>query len=73
MFDISKQSVKIECPNCKHSISVTLNQIAEQVLVNCICGQEIQLQDSNGTNKKAIDEVSKSLEELEKTIRQLGK
>lgn len=72
MYDISKQSVKIECPNCKNSIPVTLNQIAEQVLVKCICGQEIQLQDSNGTNKKAIDEVNKSFKDLEKSIRQLS-
>lgn len=73
MYDISKQSVKIECPNCKNSIPVTLNQIAEQVLVKCICGQEIQLQDSNGTNKKAIDEVNKSFKDLEKSIRKLSK
>lgn len=73
MYDISKQSLKIECPNCKNSIPVTLNQIAEQVLVKCICGQEIQLQDSNGTNKKAIDEVNKSFKDLEKSIRKLSK
>jgi hypothetical protein len=73
MMDISKESVKIECPDCKKSISVTLNQVAQEVMVNCICGQEIQLKDSKGTSKKAIEDVNKSLKDLEKAIKKLGK
>ncbi len=72
-MDISKESVKIECPDCKKSISVTLNQVAQEVMVNCICGQEIQLKDSKGTSKKAIEDVNKSLKDLEKAIKKLGK
>ncbi len=49
MIDISKQSVKIDCPECKRSISVTIKQVANDALVKCSCGQGIQLQDSNGT------------------------
>ena len=41
MIDISNESVKIECPDCKHLISVNLKQVAEEIMVNCICGQEI--------------------------------
>lgn len=73
MIDISKQSVKIECPDCKHSISVTLKQVSEEVIVNCICGQEIQLKDSNGTSKKAIEDVNKSFKDLEKALKKLGR
>lgn len=73
MIDISKESVKIDCPNCKHSISVTFKQVAEEVMVNCICGQEIQLKDSNGTSKKAIKDVNKSFKDLEKALKKLGK
>lgn len=72
-MDISKESVNIECPDCKMSISVTLNQVAQEVMVNCICGQEIQLKDSKGTSKKAIEDVNKSLKDLEKAIKKLGK
>ena len=73
MMDISKQSVKIECPDCKKSISVTLKQVSDEVVVNCICGQEIQLKDSDGTSKKAIEDVNKSLKDLEKALKKLGK
>lgn len=33
MIDISKESVKIEYPNCKHSISVSLKQVAKEVVL----------------------------------------
>ena len=33
MIDISKQSVKIDCPECKRSISVTIKQVAHEALV----------------------------------------
>lgn len=73
MIDIGKESVKIDCPDCKHSISVTLKQVAEEVMVNCICGKEIQLKDSNRTSKKAIEDVNKSFKDLEKAFKKLGK
>ena len=73
MIDISKQSVKIDCPECKRSISVTLKQAADEALVKCSCGQEIQLHDSNGTNKKAIKDINKSFKDLENTFKKLGK
>lgn len=73
MIDISKESVKIDCPDCKHSISVTFKQVAEEVMLNCICGQEIQLKDSNGTRKNAIKDVNKSFKDLEKALKKLGK
>lgn len=33
MVDISKQAVKINCPECKRSISVTIKQVAAEALV----------------------------------------
>ncbi|MBK7682269.1 MAG: hypothetical protein IPJ26_07270 [Bacteroidetes bacterium] len=72
MIDISKQSVKIDCPECKRSISVTIKQVANDALVKCSCGQGIQLQDSNGT-KKSIKDINKSFKDLENTFKKLGK
>lgn len=69
MIDISKQSVKIDCPECKRSISVTIKQIADEALVKCSYGQGIQLQDSWGASKKAITDINKSFMDLEKTIK----
>jgi len=69
MIDISKQSVNVNCPECKGSIKVSLKQVADEVLVKCICGQSIQLKDSNGSSRKAIYDINKSLKDLKKMIR----
>ena len=73
MIDVSKQTVKVECSECNRSINVTLKQVANEALIECKCGQEIQLKDSNGTNKKAINDVNKSFKDLERTLKNFGK
>ncbi len=73
MIDISKQTVKVDCTECNRSINVTLKQVANEALIRCNCGQEIQLKDSNGTNKKAIRDVNKSFKDLERTLKNFGK
>ncbi len=73
MIDISKQSVKLDCPECKRSMTVTIKQVADEALIKCNCGQEIQLKDSNGTNKKAIRDINKSFKDLENTLKKFGK
>lgn len=73
MMDISNQTVKVQCSECNRSISVTLKQVANETLIRCNCGQEIQLEDSNGTNKKAIKDVNKSFKDLERTLKNFGK
>lgn len=73
MIDISKQSVNIDCPECERSISVTIRQVADEALIKCSCGQEIQLKDSNGTNQKAIRDINKSFKELENTLKKFGR
>lgn len=73
MIDISKQTVKVDCPECKRSITVSIKQIADEVLVKCTCGQGVQLRDSNGTNKKAIRDINKSFKDLENTLKNFGR
>jgi len=73
MIDISKQSVKIDCPECKRPISVTIKQVADETLVKCTCGQGIQLKDNDGTNKKAIRDINKSFKNLENTFKKIGR
>ena len=72
MIDISKQPVKIDCPECNRSMSVTLKQVANGALIKCNCGQEIQLK-SNSTNKKVIKDVNKSFKDFERTLKNFGK
>ena len=73
MIDISKQTVKVNCPQCKRSITVSLKQVADEVSVKCSCGQGIQLKDNNGTNRKAIHDINKSFKDLENTFKKFGR
>lgn len=73
MIDISKQRVKVECPECNRSINVTLKQVANEALIKCNCGHEIQLKDNNGSSKKAIKDVNKSFKDLERTLKNFEK
>ncbi len=73
MIDISTQTVNVNCPECNGSITISLKQVADEVIVKCKCGQEIQLSDSDGTNQKAIHDVNKSLKNLENTFINFGR
>jgi predicted RNA-binding protein Jag len=73
VIDISKQTVKINCPECKGSITVSLKQVADEIRVKCICGQSIQLKDSNGSSRKAIHDINKSFKDLENTFKKFGR
>jgi len=73
MIDISKRDVKIDCPNCKRSISVTFKEVADEISIKCICGQGIQLKDSDGSCRKAIHDINKSFKGLENTLKKLGR
>lgn len=73
MIDISKQTVKINCPECKRQHTVSLKQIADEIIVKCACGKSIKLTDKNGTNKKAIKDVNKAFKDLEDTLKNFGK
>lgn len=73
MIDISKQTVNINCPECKRSISVSLKQIADEVTVKCNCGQGIKLTDNRGPAKKSIRDLNKSFKDLENALKNFGR
>lgn len=73
MVDIGKQTVAMNCPQCKRITNVSIQQVADEALVKCICGQRIQLKDSGGSNRKAINDINKSFKDLDRTFRNLGR
>lgn len=73
MIDISKQTVKLDCPECKRGITVSLKQVADEATVKCFCGQSIKLNDKEGSAKKSIRDINKSFTDLEKAFKKLGK
>jgi peptide subunit release factor 1 (eRF1) len=66
MIDLNKKTVKIDCSKCKRSITVSLKEIADEVLIECDCGDTIQLIDRDGTNKKAIEKINNALKDFQK-------
>jgi len=73
MIDLGRQTLELDCPSCKRRFNVSLSQIANQALIKCNCGQEIQLKDNNGKNKKVINDVNKSLKDMENAFKKLGR
>lgn len=73
MFDISKQKVTISCPACGRMASVTLGQIGRQEVYNCGCGQSIQLIDKDRKGKKAMTDINRTMQNLEKTLKKFGR
>jgi hypothetical protein len=73
MIDISKQTVNLKCPNCKRSITASLNQVADEETVKCTCGQEIQLIDNNHSSRAVIHDINKSFKDLENTLKKIGR
>jgi ASC-1-like (ASCH) protein len=71
-MDISKNTIDVIC-SCKKKIKVTLKQVANQESIKCNCGDTIKLLDKNGATKKGINDVKKSFEQLQKTLRNFGK
>jgi hypothetical protein len=73
MIDISKQKVKIDCPECKSKVEVTMQQVADEKTVVCRCGQKIKLQDKDNSAKNGIKNMNKAFDDLNKTLKNFGK
>lgn len=71
MIDFNNQTIKISCPECKRSITVSLEQVANEEIVKCVCGQGIHLKDNNKSAKKSIGDMNKSFKNLENIFKKL--
>lgn len=72
MFDLGKQKIEVKC-SCGKKHSTTLQDVSNKKTIKCGCGISIQLQDSNGSVKKSVSTVNKSIGDLQKTLKKLGK
>lgn len=72
MFDLGKQKIEVKC-DCGRKHSVTLQDVSNRKTIKCGCGVSIQLQDSNGSVKENVSSVNKSIGDLEKMLKKLGK
>ena len=73
-MDISQSKVDVPCPKCKTNINVSLKQVEQQETVTCsACNSKINLIDKDGSAKKAVQDVNKSLKGLTDAIKKFGK
>ncbi len=74
MIDISKQEITINCPECNSPHKVTLGQVQNQEVIKCpVCNKNITLVDKDGSTRKSIASISKSLRDLEDSLSKFGK
>jgi hypothetical protein len=73
MIDIGKEKITLDC-GCGTKVTVTLAQIAKEAIVHCAgCGEQIQLRDDGGGAKRTIAKVKRSLDDLNRAFRRIGK
>ena len=72
MFDLGKQEINVSC-NCGRRHSVTLQDVTNRKNIRCGCGITIQLTDNAGSVRKSVSSVNKSMNDLEKMLKRLGK
>lgn len=68
MFDIGKQKVEVKC-DCGRKHYPTLQDVSNRKTINCGCGTPIQLQDSNGSVKRNVSKINKSVSDLDKCLK----
>lgn len=74
MIDISKKEVDVHCPKCTRTMKVRLAQVVAEETITCFnCSTNIKLVDKNGSAKKAVTDINKSLSDFEKAFKSLGK
>ncbi len=74
MLDISQQQIEVSCPACATKQKVILKQVEAQETIVCSgCKKNILLTDKNGSVKKAVHDVNKSINGLMDTIKNFGK
>ena len=74
MFDLSKRSIKINCPECKKALTVDFRQVANEETITCLgCSRRIKLVDDNKSVQKGLKDINKAFADFEKTLRSFGK
>ena len=68
---LNKHELEIPCENCGHKTKKTIGWVKANTLFTCKCGTQITLEASQF--KREIAKVEKSLKDLERSLKRLGK
>ena len=70
---VDSWEIPLECPKCKTKLKVSLAQIEREETVQCnSCGTKINLKDKDKSVLKGTENVQRSLDDLERTLRRMG-
>lgn len=73
MYDLSKQKTTVACPKCKRVHSATFQDVIIRKTFKCQCGATLNLEDKNGSVKKAVNDINKEFKNLENTLKKFLK
>ena len=72
MFDIGKEMIEFECPQCRKKLKATLNDVSSGKSIYCSsCKTKIHTS-ADASAKRSVDSINKSLKNLEKTIKKIS-
>lgn len=73
-LDLDNIEIGFKCPKCDFSNKVRLKQVRlGQVVICSGCHENIKLIDKDASTQKAIEEIQKSFEDLERTIEKINR
>lgn len=71
-LNMNNIEIEFKCPNCGFSNKVRLRQVRlGQVIICSGCHENIRLVDKDASVQRGINEIEKSFEDLEKTMKQM--
>lgn len=74
MFNIEEIWISFDCPKCKYAIDIQLIDAKNEIIVFCHnCKTSIQLKDDNASSHKGVRAINNAFEELNKSLKNLGK
>jgi len=73
-LNLDNIEIGFKCPKCGFSNKVRLKQVRlGQVVVCSGCHENIKLVDKDASTQRAIEEIEKSFEDLERTIEEINR
>jgi transcription elongation factor Elf1 len=73
-LNLDNVELEFQCPKCGFSNRVTLKQVRLGEIIICSgCHESIKLVDKDASTQRAVNDIEKSFEGLEKTIEEINR
>jgi len=73
-LNLDDVEIEFKCPKCDFSNKVQLKQVRLGATIICSgCHANIKLVDKNASTQRAINDIQKSFEDLERTIEKINR